>query len=48
MINNVSKAINTPAEIWTSEEKFAVVLESATLNEAELSDCILIWVSSAG
>ena len=48
MIKNVSKAINTPAEIWTSEEKFAVVLESATLSEVELSDCILIWVSSAG
>jgi len=45
MINNVSEAINTPAESWTSEEKFAVVLESATLNEAELSDGILIWIS---
>jgi transposase-like protein len=37
MINNDSEAINTPAESWTPEEKFAVVLESATLSEVELN-----------
>jgi transposase-like protein len=37
MINNDSEAINTPAESWTSEEKFAVVLESATISEVELN-----------
>jgi transposase-like protein len=37
MIKNDSEAINTPAESWTPEEKFAVVLESATLSEVELN-----------
>ncbi len=37
MLKNDSEAINTPAESWTSEEKFAVVLESATLSEVELN-----------
>jgi len=37
MIKNDSETINTPAESWTPEEKFAVVLESATLSEVELN-----------
>ena len=35
MIKNDSETINTPAESWMPEEKFAVVLESATLSEVE-------------
>ena len=30
LVINDKEAINTPAESWTPEEKFAVVLESAT------------------
>ncbi len=37
MINKDSETIETPAESWTPEEKFAVVLESATLSEVELN-----------
>ena len=37
LIRSDNETINTPAESWTSEEKFAVVLESATLSEVELS-----------
>ncbi len=37
MIKNDSETVNTPAESWTPEEKFAVVLESATLSEVELN-----------
>ena len=37
MIINDSETVNTPAESWTPEEKFAVVLDSATLSEVELS-----------
>jgi predicted RNase H-like nuclease (RuvC/YqgF family) len=33
MIKKDSEKIETPAESWTPEEKFAVVLESATLSE---------------
>ena len=35
--SNGTEAINTPAESWTPEEKFAVVLETATLSEVELN-----------
>jgi transposase-like protein len=35
MIKNDSEAIEIPAESWTPEEKFSVVLESATLSEVE-------------
>jgi transposase-like protein len=37
MIKKDSETIETPAESWTPEEKFAVVLESATLSEVELN-----------
>jgi len=37
MIKNDSETVNTPAECWTPEEKFAVVLDSATLSEVELN-----------
>ena len=37
MIKNDSETVNTPAGSWTPEEKFAVVLESATLSEVELN-----------
>jgi hypothetical protein len=37
MMINDNDAINTPAESWTPEEKFAVILESATLSEVELN-----------
>jgi len=37
LINNDNETIHTPAESWTPEEKFAVVLESATLSEVELN-----------
>ena len=36
MIKNDSEAIEIPAESWTPEEKFSVVLESATLSEVEM------------
>ena len=37
MIKSDNETVNTPAESWTPEEKFAVVLESATLSEVELN-----------
>ncbi len=37
LLINDKEAISTPAESWTAEEKFAVVLESATLSEVELN-----------
>lgn len=37
MIKKDSEKVETPAESWTPEEKFAVVLESATLSEVELN-----------
>jgi transposase len=37
LVINDKELINTPAESWTPEEKFAVVLESATLSEVELN-----------
>ena len=37
LVINDKEVINTPAENWTPEEKFAVVLESATLSEVELN-----------
>ena len=37
LVINDKEAIITTAESWTPEEKFAVVLESATLNEVELN-----------
>jgi len=38
LLINDNEAINTPAESRTPEEKFAVVLESATLSEVELNE----------
>lgn len=37
LIKGDCETINTPAESWTPEAKFAVVLESATLSEVELN-----------
>ena len=37
LLINDKEATNTPAESWTPKEKFAVVLESATLSEVELN-----------
>jgi transposase-like protein len=37
MENDTKESIETPAESWTPEEKFAVVLETATLSEVELN-----------
>ena len=37
MDTDTTVTINTPAESWTPEEKFAVVLETATLSEEELN-----------
>ena len=45
---NDSDVIDTPAESWTPEEKFAVVLESATMNEVELNPVRAAKVSEAG
>jgi transposase-like protein len=37
MENDTKETIETPAESWSPEEKFAVVLETATLSEVELN-----------
>jgi transposase-like protein len=37
MKTDTTEAIDTPAESWTPEEKFAVVLHTATLSEVELN-----------
>ena len=45
MIKKDSETIETPAESWTPEENFAVVLESATLSEVELNGSFLFLAS---
>lgn len=37
MNNDTTEPIQTPAESWSPQEKFAVVLHTATLSEAELN-----------
>ena len=37
MNNDTTEPIQTPTESWSPEEKFAVVLPTATLSEAELN-----------
>ena len=37
METDTKETVQTPAESWSPEEKFAVVLETATLSEVELS-----------